>query len=253
MNLLDIRHARLRNERLTGRPFASPVEVVGWLGAVQSQDYPAAKWGLAQRTRGATSAQIDRLFDEGHILRTHVLRPTWHFVAPEDLRWLLALTGPRVHAANSHYYLDAALFRRGHAAVTRALRGGVHLTRTELAAVYRDAGIEASGMRLAYLLMHAELEGLVCSGPLRGKQFTYALVDERVPKAKARGLDDALAELTRRYFASHGPSQVHDFAWWSGLTLKQVQAGVASVPDLSRETVDGKTWYFLPTKKLRRR
>jgi hypothetical protein len=253
MNLLDIRRARLRNERLTGRPFTNPVEVVRCMGAVQSQDYPAAKWGLAQRTKGATSAQIDRLFDAGHILRTHVLRPTWHFVAPEDLRWLLALTGPRVHAANSHYYrkvgLDAALFRKGHTAITRALEGRRHLTRDELAEVYRRAGIEASGMRLAYLLMHAELEGIVCSGPLRGKQFTYALVDERVPPAKAFRRDQALSELTRRYFASHGPAQVHDLAWWSGLTTKDVRAGIESVSELAQETIDGRTWHFLPARK----
>lgn len=252
MNLRDIRHARLRNGRLVGRGFADPVEVVRWMGAVQSQDYPAAKWGLAQRTTGATSAQIDRLFDEGHILRTHVLRPTWHFVAPEDLRWLIALTGPRVHAANAHYYrkvgLDAALFRKGHRAIVRALRGRRHRTRTELAEVYRRAGIEASGMRLAYLLMHAELEGLVCSGPLRGKQFTYALVDERVPRAKPRSREQALSELTRRYFTSHGPAQAGDFAWWSGLTVKDVKVGLESVGHLAHETIDGKIWHFVPGK-----
>ena len=202
-----------------------------WLGAVQAQDYHGAKWALALRTRGVDSAALDRAFDAGAFLRTHVMRPTWHFVAPEDLRWLLALTGPRVHAVNAHPYrafeLDAPLFRRAHALLTRALRGGRSLTRLELATALEAGGIAARGQRLAYIVMHAEIDALVCSGPMRGKQHTYMLLEERVPPAPALARDEALATLARRYFTSHGPATAHDFAWWSGLTVADAREGVA--------------------------
>ena len=144
---------------------------------------------------------------------------------------MIALSGPRVDATIGSYYrkmgLDATLFRRSHAALERALDGGGSLTRPELAAALGRARIAASGMHLAFLVMQAELAGLICSGPRRGKQFTYALLRERAPRARALTRDEALAELTRRYFTSHGPATVRDFVWWSGLTTKDAKAGVA--------------------------
>lgn len=243
-----IANRRLHNSRLVGAPFENPQEAVHWLGAVQSQDFAGAKWAIGQRTRDVTSADIDRLFNDGKILRTHILRPTWHFVAPADIRWTLKLVGPRVNAANAYYYrkfeLDDEVFAKANAALAEALQGGVQLTRTEISQVYRKIGINASGLRLAYFIMRAELDGIICSGPLRGKQFTYALLDERVPKAKTLDHDDALAELANRYFASHGPAQVHDFAWWSGLAITKARAGIEMVrPSLLQEIVGGKTYW----------
>jgi hypothetical protein len=253
MTLPDVAAHRLHNQRLAGKPFERPEAVVQWLCAVQAQDYAGAKWALAQRTAGApTSAAIDRLFDEGRLLRTHVLRPTWHFVTPQDIRWLLRLTGPRVNAVSAYYHrkleLDGALFRRSGAVLARALQGGAFLTRTELAEVCRTAGIEASGLRLAYLIMHAELDGILCSGPLRGKQFTYALLDERAPEeGRALDQDESLAELTRRYFESHGPALAQDFAWWSGLTTTDARTGIEMAKaGLAHETLQGRTYWWSP-------
>lgn len=222
-----------------------------WLGAVQAQDYAGAKWAIGQRTQVATDAALDRVFADGAILRTHVLRPTWHFVLPADIRWMLALTAPRVHAANASYYrkleLDDVVLKRSTALLTEALRGGTQLTRAEIGQVLRDGGIEASGMRLGYVLMHAELEAVICSGARRGKQFTYALLDDRAPEARTLERDEALAELTRRYFPSHGPATVHDYAWWSGLTVGEARAGIELVrSELAPETVDGKTYWSAP-------
>lgn len=218
-----IAERRLASNRLVGPPFGSPVDVVRWFGAMQAQEYGPATWAIGLRTSGVTGPDVDRLFDAGAILRTHVLRPTWHFAAPEDLRWLLALTGPRVHAANGPLYrqmdLDAGTLDRAHATIRSALEGGATLTRAEIAAALRTAGIEAAGPRLAYIVMHAELEALVCSGPRRGRQFTYVLLDERVPPTPPRSRDDALAEIARRYATSRGPVQAIDLAWWSGLTV----------------------------------
>jgi len=150
------------------------------LGAVQSQDYAGAKWALAQRLGEATAADLDREFNAGKILRTHVLRPTWHFVTPEDIRWLLELTGARVSRQMAGYNrlqeLDEAVFARSNAALAGALRGGIHLTRKELAGVLQDAGIATPHLRLTFLVMRAELEAVICSGPRRGKQFTYCLL-----------------------------------------------------------------------------
>jgi hypothetical protein len=226
---------------------------------VQSQDYPNAKWAVGQRLVGAraTEAELDRAFNAGEIIRTHVLRPTWHFVAPEDLRWLLALTGPRVHQASGYQYrlleIDAALAARARAVFEKALRGGVALTREELGARMMEAGIEAKGLRLAYLVGHAELEAVICSGPRRGKRQTYALVEERIPPARARTRDEALAELARRYVDGHGPAQVADLAWWSGLTQADARIALESAtPPLVRERHGDRTFWASPTQPVPR-
>ncbi|MGE0359795.1 MAG: winged helix DNA-binding domain-containing protein [Vicinamibacterales bacterium] len=225
---------RLRNQRLDRTPFRRPDEVVQWLGAVQAQDYTGATWAIALRARSLTAAAIDRAFDDGRILRTHVLRPTWHFVTPADLRWMLALTGPRVRRVLASYdrtlEIDARLLGRARRIVERALEGGRHQTREALAGALRTEGrIEAKGQRLAHIVMHLEQAAVICSGPRLGRQFTYALVGERVPPAPLPSRDDALAELARRYFQSHGPATVHDFAWWSGLTVADARRGAATV------------------------
>lgn len=248
--MTDIVQSRLRNQRLSGGRFTRPEDAVSWLGAVQAQEYSDTKWALALRTRRTTDAAIERALTTGAILRTHVLRPTWHLVAAADIRWMLALTGPRVSARmspyNRHLELDAAVFRRSQAAIVRALRGGVHLTRQELKAVLQRAGVRADSVqRLAHIVMQAEIDAVICSGARRGTQSTYALLDERVPPAATRSRDDALAELTRRYFTSHGPAQVADGAWWSGLTTGDVRRGLELVDrELDKEVIDGKTYWF---------
>jgi len=249
---LDIAQHRLYQQRLTANPFEKPAEVVDWLVAVQSQDYFGAKWALGLRMLGAHDADIDRAFNEGTILRTHVMRPTWHFVTPADIRWLLALTAPRVHAVNATMYrkleLDNASFKRSRAALTKALQSGQQLTREELRSALEKAGIAAeSGQRLAYIVMQAELDGLICSGPRRGKQFTYALLEERVPSVAPLQRDEALAELTQRYFTSRGPATVQDFAKWSGLTGNDAKRGLEIVKtQLQHEVIDGKDYWFSP-------
>jgi hypothetical protein len=247
---LDIAASRLHSQRLMGAGFARPEQVVGWMGAVQAQEYADAKWALALRMQRASHAGIERAIANGSILRTHVLRPTWHFVAAGDLRWMLALTGPRVAKALASYYrrleLDASVFRRSQDAFVRALRGGAQLTRQELKGVLQRAGIRAdNAQRLAGIVMRAELDGIVCSGARRHKQFTYALVDERVLTSRVLSRDRALAQLTRRYFSSHGPAQLHDFVWWSGLTVADARAGLEMVDhQLASDTIDGRTYWF---------
>ncbi len=250
---LDLAHRRLHNQHITQRTLETPQALVEWLGAVQAQDFAAAKWALGLRLPGVTDDDIEQAFTDGTILRTHVMRPTWHFVSPADIRWLLALTAPRVLAASAYYNrkleLDDAVFRSTNAVLTNALQGGKQLTRDELASALQQAGIVTEGeQRVTYIIMRAELDGIICSGARRGKQFTYALLAERAPHARMLARDEALAELTMRYFMSHGPAVIQDFVWWSGLTAADAKAGLAMVTShLQQETINGQTYWFSPS------
>lgn len=253
MTSFEIARLRLYNERLIGSPFEKPEDVVEWLGAVQAQDYAGAKWGIGQRVKNCHDADVDEAYAMGKILRTHVMRPTWHFVMPADIRWMLELTAPRVNAAMAPYNrkleLDDSIFKRCTAAFVKALEGGKHLTRKELAEVLQESGIIAIGQRLGHIAMRAELDAVICSGGLRGKQHTYVLLEDRAPQAKSLSREDALAELTRRYFTSHGPALVRDFAWWSGLTMADAKAGIELARSgLLREVIGDKTYWFAPSK-----
>lgn len=222
---------RLSRQGLAPVTHPSPEAVVGWLGAVQAQDYVGAAWALALRARGLTLADVDQALTEGRILRTHVLRPTWHFATPADLRWMLALTGPRLKRLLTTYDarldLTPALYRRARTVIVRALEGGQAKTRHELALDLKRARIVAAGQRLAHLVMDAEFAGVICSGPKRGAHMTYALLDERAPATPSLTRDEALAALATRYFQSHGPATAHDFSWWSGLTMGDARTAVA--------------------------
>lgn len=244
----DIISERLSNQRLIKPGRTKPEQIVAWMGAMQAQDYAGAKWGIGLRAPGCQDADVDEAFNSGKILRTHVLRPTWHFVAPADIRWILALSGPRVHAVNAYVYrqtgLSAKVLSRACAMLHRVLDDGEPMTRAELAVPLRRAKVAAEGLKLAYVVMHAELEGLICSGPRRGKQFTYMLLDQRAPSAKPIDRRDALAALAKRYFCSHGPATIRDFTWWSGLTVKDTELGIEAIkPKLQKEVIDGRIYW----------
>ena len=261
MTVLDIAHQRLISQHLVEPSFEQAHEVVRWVGAVQAQDYPGAKWGVAQRTRSLTNADIDSAFAQGTILRTHVMRPTWHFVTPDDIRWMLKLTSPRVNAANALYYrrleLDYAVFSRSNAELAKSLEGGNQLTRSELQSALLQAGVSKATddrLRLAYLIMRAELDGIICSGALRGKQHSYALLDERAPHARSLGREEALAELARRYFTSHGPATLKDYAGWSGLAPADAREGLELVKSqLDQEQIAGKAYWFSSKSAIKER
>jgi hypothetical protein len=252
MSQTTIVRQRLAQQRLSQNPLLTPEAVVAWLGAVQAQDYPGAKWSLGMRMPLTTDDTLDQAFNEGKILRTHVMRPTWHFVTPADIRWIVELTAPRVKALNAtmdrRLELDEALFARSSEVIARALEGRNFLTRAELSDALAQAGILAEGQRLAYILHRAELDAILCSGPRRGKQFTYALTAERAPQANILERDEALAELARRYFTSHGPATLKDFSWWSGLTIADARTGAKlNGSTLAHDDIDGQTYWFSPS------
>jgi hypothetical protein len=250
MNASEIVKLRLHNTGLSHSPFKSAVDAVSHLGAVQAQNFAAAKWALGLRIKNSTDEDIEKAFNEGTILRTHVMRPTWHFVVPEDIRWMLELTAPRVKTLLAHYNrkleLNDALFAKSNTAIARALQDHTYLTRQELKTVLTNTGIETDVQHLAHIIMWAELDGLICSGPRRGKQFTYALLEERVARAKKLSREQALAKLALNYFTGHGPAQLNDFSWWSGLTVKDARDALDLIKSkLEQATLDGKTYWFL--------
>ena len=258
MNRTALVSRRLYNQKLSAPDFQKPVEVVRWFGAVQSQDFEAAKWAFALRMRSATNDAIEDAFNRGAILRTHVMRPTWHFVAADDIRWLLDLTAARVNLRCGPGYrkteLDNTVFKRSHKVLDRALRDGKYLSRAELRRKLNEAGVEANDtVRMGHILIRAELDRVVCSGPRIGKQLTYALFDERVPATKTIDRDEALARLTRLYFRSHGPATLRDFVWWSGLSTADAKRGVELERSLEKETIGEKVcWSIRSSEALGR-
>ena len=246
MKPADVARLRLVAQDLVDPPETTPAAVVARLGAVQSQDWFGGTWGIGLRGRSITLADVERAMESGAIIRTHVMRPTWHFVAPADLRWMLALTGPRILGGmpgrHRQLGLDADTLRRSRAILERLLAGGQVRTRGEIGEALRQGGIATDGPRLSHILMVAELEGLTCSGPRQGKQFTWAMLEERVPPARSAPAtrDEMVAELARRYFTTHGPATAHDFAMWSGLTTSDGRRGAEMVgAALARVEVDG--------------
>jgi hypothetical protein len=237
----------MRAQRLWGAGLAAPEDAVTWLTAVQAQEHWYARWSIGQRVRWSKASAVDQAFDEGRILRTHVLRPTLHYVAATDLRWLMQLSGPLVSAGNARRHgelgLDAKVLSRTNDLIGAAVAHR-HLTRREIGDMLERNRIPNDSHRLAYIVMHAELTGVVCSGAMRGKQHTYASFDERVPPRSGPHGDEALAELARRYFRVRGPATLRDFAWWSGLPMAMARHGLEMVgPELEHRHVDDRDYW----------
>ena len=233
MTKAELLNYRLVNQQISETVFHTPQEVVSWMTAIQAQEYAMTKWGIALRLKGVTDQDVEKAFDDGLILRTHVMRPTWHFVTPADIRWLIGLTAPRVEAAMAFYNrelgLDRKLFNKCNDQIISALEGGNQLTREALNAELARLDIVLNGRQMGHIMMQAELDCIVCSGGRQGKQFTYALFDERIPTTSAMQREEALAMLARRYFRSRGPATVRDFSVWSGLTLTDAKKGAAAL------------------------
>jgi hypothetical protein len=247
---MDIGFARLMNQRIATPWFTQPGEVVAWLGAMQAQDYTGALWSIGLRMTGATERSIEQAIVDRAIVRTWPMRGTLHFVAAQDVRWLLTLLTPRLIAGSAGRYrqleLDENIFAHSQEVFVAALQGGKGLTREELLHQLDAAGIATTGQRGYYLLVHAAQNGLLCFGPMQGKQQTFVLLDEWVPPTQPLGREEALAELTRRYFTSHGPATLPDFTGWAGLTVTEAKIGLAGAGNaLIQETVDHRT-YWLP-------
>jgi hypothetical protein len=246
---------RLRAQRLIGPGFASAPAVVAGLLAIQAENHGQAKWAVAARTSGLDEPAFDRLFDRGDILRTHVLRPTWHYVSPHDIRWLLDLTAPRVLRLSDplrlQLELDDRVLGRAADAVMAALGGGTHLSRASVAAVLQAADISPDGQRLGAILAHLELTASICSGAVLRGEHTYASLDERAPSARRLDRDEALGQLAERYFRGHGPATERDLAYWATMTITDVRTGLAVAADrLERFNHGDRTYWYADSRPV---
>ncbi len=244
----DIAQHRLNNQHIAGELLETPHDVVKYMGAMQAQDYAGAKWAIGLRLQNGNDVDIDNAMANGSIIRTHVLRPTWHFISPADARWMLDLTASRIKAASVPWYkkleLDVTVLHKSNKVLANALEGGKQLNRAEITIVLQQAGIVTDDLRFMLLLMHAELDKVICSGARQGKQFSYALFDDSVPSAPPKSKEESLAELAKRYFISRGPALVQDFTWWSGLTTTDAKTGFELVKHtLNNIKVDGKDYW----------
>lgn len=243
-----IRH-RLYNQQLSMLQFTKPDEVVGWMGAIQAQDYLGALWAIGLRLPTPLKKNIEQTIANKTIVRSWLMRGTLHFVAASDIGWMLGLVSERIIAGNARRYgelgLDEQTFEHSNAVLAKALQGGKQRNRTDLLGVLRGRGISTDGQRAAYLLQRAALDGLICQGVTqRNVPMYFAL--EPLPKTQPMTKEEALAELARRYFQSRGPATLPDFMWWSGLTKADAKAGLDQIEaELKTRQLDGKTYWLM--------
>lgn len=249
MTLNDIAQQRLLNQQIIDGNCKTPGEVIAHMGAMQAQDFIMAKWALGVRLPGSTNHMIEEAFDSGDIIRIHTLRPTWHFVAKDDVRKLLQISAARILASmrsrDKQLELTESIFSKSNAIIEKALQGGQQLTRDEIAASLQKDGIRTDDNRASHLMMRAEMLGLVCSGALKNKKQTYALLDEKVPQTKTLHKEEILAELAHRYFVSHGPATLKDFVWWSGVSPGEARQALENSKHLLHSEQVGTQTYWM--------
>lgn len=256
MATFSIRHQRLHNQHLASARFDQPHEIVEWLGAVQAQDYLGALWAVGLRTCNSTEAIVEKALAERKIVRTWPMRRTLHFVAVADVRWMLKLLTPRMISGMSrqmkrHFGLDEAAFARSRKLLVRALEGGRQLARPALYEVLERGGVATDKGRGLHILSHLAQDGVLCFGARAGKQQTFALLDEWVPASRTLEREEALAELAKRYFTSHGPATLQDFAWWSGLSATDTREALELArPNLEQKVLAENVYWFVPSPPI---
>jgi hypothetical protein len=245
----EISELRLINQKIESSDFTNAREIVSWMGAMQAQDFSMAKWAVGLRLPDSAEKDIETSFNNGEIIRTHVLRPTWHLVAAEDIYWILELTARQIKSAmksrHKELELNESLITKCFRIIVKALENNDCQTREVLTKEFEKAGIRSDNNRYAHILLRAEIGGLICSGPLKNNKPTYALLSERVHVKKVLSREEALAELAVRFFRSHGPATLKDFTWWSGLPVTDARKGLEGVSSrlFSERTGSEEYWY----------
>lgn len=249
MKTSNIAAIRFYNQQLANHNLKTPKQLIAWMGAMQAQDYGMAKWGIGARLVGITNKQVEEAINKGDIIRTHVMRPTWHFVSVDDIHWMLQLTAPRIKAllkaSDKLLELTPDFISKTNAIIEKALSANNHLTRTELGHIISEKGIELDTRRLTHIMYHAEQDRLVCNGTVINNKQTYCLLEEKAPKPNKFDKDEALGKLAQKYFGSHAPATLQDFVWWSGLTVTEVKRAVQIInTNVVAEIIDGETYMF---------
>jgi hypothetical protein len=249
MNFSEISKLRIHNQQIDGSNYKTAKELVGWMGAVQAQDFAMAKWAIGLRLVNSTDQQIEHSYNQGDILRIHLMRPTWHFVSSDDIYWMLELTASKIKSImktnDRRFELSDSTYFKTNQIIERQFIKEKHISRINIAKALENEKINLDENRLSHILMRAELDGIICSGPIIDKKLTYCLLEERVPNKKNLTRDIALAELANKYFTSHCPATVRDFIWWSGLSVTEARIGLEMVKsNFISETIDSETYWF---------
>jgi hypothetical protein len=249
MTLNDISRTRLANQLIIKNNFKSVQEIVSWMGAMQAQDYSWAIWAIGIRLHNSAKQTIEAAINNGDIFRTHVLRPTWHFVYTEDIYWMLKLTAPQIKSTlksrHRQLNIDDKETRKCFRILESSLLDNNHLTRDQLLSILVKSGIEIKDNRASHIFLLAELEGLISSGIIKNGKPTYALLEERIFNKISLTKEEALAKLALKYFNSHGPATLQDFTWWSGLPVKDVKSALNLVQsDFISESLNGNKYFF---------
>jgi hypothetical protein len=248
---MDIANLRLTSQHIASADFATAKDVVSHMVAMQAQDYHGALWAIALRTPGLTKKDVEQAIIDRHIVRTWPMRGTLHFLAAEDARWVTALLAPRAIAMSAgrlrQLELDETVLKRAEELIVRALNGGNCLTRTELCDMLDKNAIISAGQRGLHILHYLAETGVLCFGPHKGKQPTFVLTVEWLPKTAEKPREEALGELAARYFISHGPATLRDFAGWSNLTVRDAKLGIELARGrITNESIEGTEYWFDP-------
>jgi hypothetical protein len=249
MKVKELIELRLANQGLTSAQFNTCADVVSHFGAMQSQDYSMAKWAVGMRMQNPSDSAIEKSIDAGKIIRTHILRPTWHFVHANDIRWMMELSAPSVRKATQYVDkqvgLTDSIFKKVWKVIEIELSRDSNLTKEDLTDRLAKKKIEVEGLLATQILIRAELEMLICNGERKDNKVTYALFDRRIPPSESISRKDALVKLASVYFKSRGPATAKDFAWWSGLSMTDATFGISGLgSDLKSTSVDGLNYLY---------
>ncbi len=250
MTLSDIATIRLYNQQLAQTTFKKPQDLVSYMGAIQAQDYAMAKWAVGIRLPDSTNKEIEAALNSGTIIRTHIMRPTWHLVAADDIYWMLELSAPHMVSSmkgrHRELELTEEIFSKSNTVIEKVLSNSKkHLTRDELMTELKKAKIVINQYTSIHIMYRAELDGIVCNGEINGKKQTYALLSSRAKQTKKITREEALAKLAKKYFTSHGPATIQDFLWWSGLPAKDARNAFEMVKsNFVSGTIGADTYWF---------
>jgi hypothetical protein len=249
MTPVEISQIRLISQKIALSDIKSAGELVRWMGAIQAQDYTMSKWAVASRLKYPEAINIQTAMDKGEIIRIHVLRPTWHLISSDDIYWMLSLSAPKIKSSQKSRHreleLTDALIKRAESILEKNLSGGKNLTREEIENEFNKNNIRTDENRLSHILVRAELNGIVCSGPVKGNKLTYSMLHERVPQKNELLRDEALAKLATVYFKSRCPATLEDFIWWSNLSLTDARNALEFIKAglISETTGAAKYWF----------
>ncbi len=255
MKLSDIANLRLANQQIISSNFKAAKKVVDWMGAMQAQDYNMAKFAVGIRSNNLTDQLIESAISKGEIIRTHLLRPTWHLVSSDDIYWMLELTAPRIRSAmkSRHKILgfNDVIIKKSKKLIEKTISENGHSTRGELISVLEKFKIPTNDNRASHIFLIAELDGLICSGEIKNNKQTYALLEERVSNKNLFNKEESLEKLAKKYFSSHSPATLKDFKWWSGLNASDSKRALDMVKsNLVSETIGEQTFWFTKNTSL---